>query len=72
MTVSKDYLVLFLAMVIMGIAAGITTNLTLYFYSYFWEFSPINILTIGLTLFLAPLAGLKLSPFLTESNGQKK
>ena len=71
MTVSKDYLVLFLAMVIMGIAAGITTNLTLYFYSYFWEFSPINILTIGLTLFLAPLAGLKLSPFLTERMGKR-
>ena len=44
-------------MIMMGVAGGIATNLTLYFYSFFWEFTPLNILTIGLSLFLAPLVG---------------
>ena len=34
-TISRDYLVLFLAMIITSIASGIATNLTLFFYSYF-------------------------------------
>ena len=71
-TVSRDYLVLFLAMIITSIASGIATNLTLFFYSYFWEFTPINILTIGLTLFLTPLIGLKVSPFLAATLGKRK
>ena len=49
MTVSKNYIILFFAMIMMGVAGGIATNLTLYFYSFFWEFTPLNILTIGLS-----------------------
>ena len=71
-TVSKDYLVLFLAMVITSIASGISTNLTLFLYSFFWEFTPLNILTIGLTLFLTPLIGLKASPLLASKWGKRK
>ena len=70
-TISRDYLVLFLAMIITSIASGIATNLTLFFYSYFWEFSPLNILTIGLTLFLTPLVGLKVSPYLAAKFGKR-
>lgn len=71
-TISRDYLVLFLAMIITSIATGIATNLTLFFYSYFWEFTPINILTIGLTLFLTPLVGLKVSPLLAAKLGKRE
>jgi Na+/melibiose symporter-like transporter len=71
-TVSRDYLVLFLAMIVTSIASGIATNLTLFFYSYFWEFTPLNILTIGLTLFLTPLIGLKFSPLLAATLGKRK
>ena len=71
-TISRDYLVLFLAMVITSIATGIATNLTLFFYSYFWEFTPLNILTIGLTLFLTPLVGLKVSPMLAAKLGKRE
>ena len=59
-------------MIITMIASGIATNLTLFFYSYFWEFTPLNILTIGLTLFLTPLIGLKVSPFLAATLGKRK
>ena len=55
----------------MGVAGGIGTNLTLYYYSFFWEFSPLNILTIGLSLFLAPLVGLVVSPYLANKFGKK-
>ena len=71
-TISRDYLVLFLAMIITSIATGIATNLTLFFYSYFWEFTPLNILTIGLTLFLTPLVGLKVSPMLAAKLGKRE
>ena len=70
-TISRDYLVLFLAMIITSIASGIATNLTLFFYSYFWEFTPLNILTIGLTLFFTPLVGLKVSPYLAARFGKR-
>ena len=70
-TISRDYLVLFLAMIITSIASGIATNLTLFFYSYFWEFTPFNILTIGLTLFFTPLVGLKVSPYLAAKFGKR-
>ena len=70
-TISRDYLVLFLAMIITSIASGIATNLTLFFYSYFWEFTPLNILTIGLTLFFTPLVGLKVSPYLAAKFGKR-
>jgi Na+/melibiose symporter-like transporter len=71
MTVSKNYIILFIAMIMMGVAGGIATNLTLYFYSFFWEFTPLNILTIGLSLFLAPLVGLVVSPFLANKFGKR-
>ena len=71
MTVSKNYIILFIAMIMMGVAGGIATNLTLYFYSFFWEFTPLNILTIGLSLFLAPLVGLVVSPLLANKFGKR-
>ena len=71
MTVSRNYIILFIAMIMMGIAGGIGTNLTLYYYSFFWEFTPLNILTIGLSLFLAPLVGIVVSPFLANKFGKK-
>ena len=55
----------------MGVASGFATNLTLYYYSFFWEFTPLNILTIGLSLFLAPLVGIVVSPFLANRFGKK-
>ena len=58
-------------MIMMGVASGIATNLTLYYYSFFWEFTPLNILTIGLSLFLAPLVGIVVSPFLANRFGKK-
>ena len=71
MTVSRNYIILFIAMIMMGVASGIATNLTLYYYSFFWEFTPLNILTIGLSLFLAPLVGIVVSPFLANRFGKK-
>ena len=71
MTVSRNYIILFIAMIMMGIAGGIGTNLTLYYYSFFWEFTPLNILTIGLSLFLAPLVGIFASPFLAGRFGKR-
>ena len=56
-TVSKNYIILFIAMIMMGVAGGIGTNLTLYYYSFFWEFSPLNILTKGKSLNYAPIYG---------------
>ena len=72
MTISRDYMILFLAMIVTGIAGGIATNFTLFLYSFFWEFSPLNILTIGLTLFLTPMVGLKMSPFLADKIGKRE
>ena len=72
MTISRDYVILFVAMIVTGIAGGIATNFSLFLYSFFWEFSPLNILTIGLTLFLAPLVGLKMSPLLAEKIGKRE
>lgn len=71
LTVSRDYLVLFLAGIITAIASGIATNLTLFYYSFFWEFTPFNILTIGLTLFLTPFVGILISPFLAGRFGKR-
>ena len=72
MTISRDYMILFLAMIVTGIAGGIATNFTLFLYSFFWEFSPLNILTIGLTLFLTPMVGLKMSPLLADKIGKRE
>ncbi|MEE3295137.1 MAG: MFS transporter [Pseudomonadota bacterium] len=72
MTISRDYVILFIAMIVTGIAGGIATNFALFLYSFFWEFTPLNILTIGLTLFLTPLVGLKMSPLLAEKIGKRE
>ena len=71
LTVSRDYLVLFLAGIITAVASGISTNLTLFYYSFFWEFTPLNILTIGLALFLTPFVGILISPYLAGKYGKR-
>lgn len=72
LTVSKNYRILFVAMIVCWGASGLATNLTLFFYSFFWELKPINILTIGVSLFLAPLVSLKAAPMLAASIGKKR
>ena len=54
-----------------GAASGIATNLTLFYYSFFWEFTPLNILTIGVTLFLTPFVGILISPYLAGRFGKR-
>ena len=62
---------LFLAGIITSVASGIATNLTLFYYSFFWEFTPLNILTIGVTLFLTPFVGILISPYLAGRFGKR-
>ena len=52
-------------------ASGLFTNLTLFYYSYYWELEAIDILTIGMTLFMAPVLGLKLAPLCTQLFGKR-
>jgi Na+/melibiose symporter-like transporter len=71
LNVSRNYRILFVAYIVCKAASGLFTNLTLFYYSYFWEFEPIDILTIGMTLFIAPILGLKLAPMCTRLFGKR-
>jgi Na+/melibiose symporter-like transporter len=71
LNVSRNYRILFVAYIVCKAASGLFTNLTLFYYSYFWEFEPIDILTIGMTLFIAPVLGLKLAPLCTHLFGKR-
>ena len=71
LNVSRNYRILFVAYIVCKAASGLFTNLTLFYYSYFWEFEPIDILTVGMTLFIAPILGLKLAPMCTRLFGKR-
>jgi Na+/melibiose symporter-like transporter len=71
LNVSRNYRILFIAYIVCKAASGLFTNLTLFYYSYYWELAPVDILTIGLTLFLAPVLGLKLTPTCSRLFGKR-
>ena len=71
LNVSRNYRILFIAYIVCKAASGLFTNLTLFYYSYYWEFEPSDILTIGMTLFIAPVLGLKLAPMCTRLFGKR-
>ena len=71
LNVSRNYRILFIAYIVCKAASGLFTNLTLFYYSYYWEFEPVDILTIGMTLFIAPVLGLKLAPMCTRLLGKR-
>ncbi len=71
LTISRNYRILFIAMILSSAATGLLTNLTVFFYSFFWELTPVNILTIGLSLFLAPLLSLIAAPALAGNFGKR-
>ena len=66
-----NYRILFIAYIVCKAASGLFTNLTLFYYSYYWELEPSDILTIGLSLFLAPVLGLKLAPMCSGLFGKR-
>jgi len=71
LNISRNYRILFIAYIVCKAASGLFTNLTLFYYSYYWELEAIDILTIGMTLFMAPVLGLKLAPLCTHLFGKR-
>ena len=71
LNVSRNYRILFIAYIVCKAASGLFTNLTLFYYSYYWELEPSDILTIGLSLFLAHVLGLKLAPMCSGLFGKR-
>ena len=68
---SRSFLALFFAALLGALATGLAASLTFYFYTYFWEFTSIQIGLITMGVFLAAIIGFTLAPVVTRRMGKK-
>lgn len=68
---NRSLIALFLAALLGAVASGLVSVLSLYFYTYFWEFSERQIGMIFLGTFVAAIIGFVLAPFVTRTMGKK-
>ena len=69
---NKSFLALFRAAVFTSIATGISTSLTLYMMTYFWEFSNEQLAYITIGNLIAAVLALFLAPFVARVFGKKR
>jgi Na+/melibiose symporter-like transporter len=69
--VSRSFLVLFFSAIFGAMAAGIITSLNIYFTTYFWELTPIQIGILTLGPYISSVVALVAAPVLSRRLGKK-
>lgn len=69
---NRSFLSIFVAAMFANVAVGLGAALSVYFSTYFWGFTPIQIGFITLAIFISALVGATLAPILTRTLGKKK
>jgi Na+/melibiose symporter-like transporter len=68
---NRSFLVLFASGIFSAMAAGLSAGLNIYFVTYFWELTSIQIFFLVMTGFLAAVLALIFSPLLSARMGKK-
>ncbi len=68
----RSFISLFVAAIFGAIASGLVSGLSLYFFTYFWEFTDVQTGLIFLGTFVAAAIGLILAPVVTRTIGKKR
>jgi Na+/melibiose symporter-like transporter len=69
---NRSLIALFLAALLGAVASGLVSVLSLYFYTYFWEFTDRQTGMIFLGTFVAAIIGFVLAPIVTRTMGKKR
>jgi glycoside/pentoside/hexuronide:cation symporter, GPH family len=69
---NRSFLSIFIAAMFANVAVGLGAALSVYFSTYFWGFTPIQIGFITLAIFVSALIGASLAPVLTRTLGKKR
>ncbi|MDP3740395.1 MAG: MFS transporter [Hyphomonadaceae bacterium] len=69
---NRSFLSIFVAALFANVAVGLGSALSVYFSTYFWGFTPIQIGFITLAIFVSALIGASLAPVLTRTLGKKR
>lgn len=67
-----SFAALFIAALLGAVATGLAAALSLYFYTYFWEFSSVETGVIAMGIFLAAVIGFTLAPIASRTLGKKR
>ena len=67
-----SFAALFVAALLGAVATGLAAALSLYFYTYFWEFSSLETGVILMGIFLAAIIGFVLAPIVSRTMGKKR
>ncbi|MEL7447362.1 MAG: MFS transporter [Pseudomonadota bacterium] len=69
---NRSFIALFVAALFYAVASGVVASLSLYLYTYFWEFSELQTGAIFLGTFIAAVIGFVLAPIVTRKMGKKR
>ena len=69
---NRSLIALFVAALLGAVASGLVSVLSLYFYTYFWEFTDRQTGMIFLGTFVAAIIGFVLAPIVTRTLGKKR
>jgi glycoside/pentoside/hexuronide:cation symporter, GPH family len=69
---NRSFLALFAGAMLFGIAAGLSSGMSLYFFTYFWAFSEIETGMVFLGTFAATMIGFVLAPLVSRRLGKKR
>lgn len=69
---NRSFVALFLAAMLFAIAAGASSGMSLYFFTYFWAFSEVETGMIFLGTFVAAFIGFILAPIVSRRLGKKR
>lgn len=69
---NRSFVALFVGAMLFGIAAGLSSGMSLYFFTYFWEFSEIETGSVFVGTFAAALIGFVLAPIVSRRLGKKR
>ena len=69
---NRSFISLFVAALFGAIASGLVSVLSLYFFTYFWEFTDVQTGAIFLGTFIAAIIGFVLAPIVSRTLGKKR
>jgi len=69
---NRSFMALFVAALFGAIASGLVSVLSLYFFTYFWEFTDVQTGAIFLGTFVAAIIGFVLAPIVSRKLGKKR
>ncbi|MEO0817967.1 MAG: MFS transporter [Pseudomonadota bacterium] len=69
---NRSFMALFVAALFGAIASGLVSVLSLYFFTYFWEFTDVQTGAIFLGTFIAAIIGFVLAPIVSRKLGKKR